>query len=233
MRNILEQSVKSVYIAVLNCGDVRVELIKVLLDLTRQGKYKIAIDFPHDKPISNNRNKIVKDFLEKTQYDYLIMIDDDIVPPANFLNLVDYNVDIVTPVMFASRDTGIVPLALEKNEREGYNVVGEQSGKDCADAGLLEVDATGTGCMIMSRKVLEDPALKAPFIDVFNEDGIRTLGLDLNFCKRAKEIGYNVYVHTDYVASHMTDTDLKDVYVELMNKNRNGLALQEVGSKRL
>lgn len=231
--SILDQAVKSIYIAVLNCGEARVELMRVLLHAVKSGKYKIAIDFPHDKPISNNRNKIVKKFLSMKDYDYLLMIDSDIVPPLNFLDLVDYDVDIITPIMFAYRAEGIVPLALEKNNHGGYNVIGEQEGKDYADAGLLRVDATGTGCMFIKRKVLEDPRLRAPFLDEFDEDGVRKLGLDLSFCKRAIEAGYKVYVHTDFVASHIVGVDLKDVYVELMERNRKGLGFQQVGTRNL
>ena len=79
-----------VYIAILNQGNIRPELALILNQLVYQSKYKIELHYPSEKPISYNRNKIVQDFLSREGMDYLMMIDSDIVPPANVLNLVDF-----------------------------------------------------------------------------------------------------------------------------------------------
>jgi GT2 family glycosyltransferase len=105
-------------------------------------------------------------------------------------------------------------------------VVGSNRGEDYGGRGLVEVDATGTGCIFIKRQVLEDKELQDPFLDVFDEEGHRSLGLDINFCRRAKNRGYNVYVHTDYVASHWTDMDQKMVYKSM---NDEGVAITQLG----
>ncbi|RLG71019.1 MAG: hypothetical protein DRO04_00725 [Candidatus Iainarchaeum archaeon] len=204
---------KGVYIAVLNQGWIRPELSFVLTDITHQGKYNVYLSYPADKPIQNNRNKIVKKFLEKKEYDFLLMIDSDIVPPLNILDLADYNLDIVGALCFAFRDHRIVPLVLKENKRGRYQVM-EVDGSE----GLVECDAVGSGCIMIHRRVLEHPKMRYPFKNYYDEDGIRVLGLDLSFCKRAKELGFKVYCHLDFPCSHWTPMDLKEVYQALCER---------------
>ena len=80
--------------------------------------------------------------------------------------------------------------------------------------GLVEVDGTGTGCMIMSRRVLE--AIKYPFRNEYDADGIKKMGLDFNFCVRAKQKGFKTYTHLDYFCSHHMTVDLKEIYKSFM-----------------
>jgi len=219
-------TLKGVYVAVLNQGWIRPELVKILLELSRQGGYRLAVTFPADKPISNNRNKIVRNFLS-TDFDYLMMIDGDNIPPSNILALADFEKDIIGGLCFAQRYDNkrpvYIPLILNRTKDEKtlekysesqrkyrYTPV-ELNGTE----GLMEVDAIGTGCIIMSRKVLEEPTMEYPFKNLYDENGEKLIGLDLYFCRRAKELGYKVYCHTDYPIGHWSDQNLKMVYGSL------------------
>jgi len=91
---------RAVMIAVLNQGEIRPELSQILMEYVSQNKYELGITYPAWKPITQNRNKIVQDFLSKPQYDYLIMIDSDNVPPINLLDLVDFQKDIIGSIYF-------------------------------------------------------------------------------------------------------------------------------------
>jgi len=205
---------KKVYIAVLNQGDIRIELAAALHDLPFQGKYDIAITYPNEKPISNNRNQIVQDFLLKKEFDYLLMIDSDIIPPNNILNLADFQKDVISAVCFMYQKNMVVPLLLRKNTEGSYGIA-NLGGYE----GLVEVDAVGTGCIMLSRKVLEDISKdEAPFADKFDKDGVRKFGLDIAFCQRAQARGYKVFAHLDYPAKHYVRMDLSQVYQSISNK---------------
>ena len=195
---------KKIYIAILNQGWIRPELSSVLLELTRQNKYDIHLTYPAAKPITNNRNQIVRKFLQ-TDYDYLMMLDGDNVPPENILNLADYQEDIIGGLCFAYMKEMVIPLALKKNKMGSYDVM-----KIPKQAGLIECDAVGTGVIIIKREVLE--AMSFPFENKYDPEGIKTLGLDINFCKRAKEKGFKVFCHTDFKCSHWTPMDLKEIH---------------------
>lgn len=205
---------KNLYVAVLNQGEINQNLSKVLNVMIQQDAYRIHLSYETGKPISNNRNTIVQKFLA-TNCEYLMMIDDDIVPPPNVMRLVDFDKDIITPLMFTRQKGDLIPLYLNRNKDGVYDV-----GDYLNVSGLQEVDATGTGCIIIKRNVLEHPDLKYPFRNEYDTDGVKTLGLDINFCKRAKEVGFQSWVHLDYVCSHYYNYDLKDLYYLMLNKER-------------
>lgn len=200
---------KNVYLAILNQGEISVGLSKVLNLIIQEDAYRIHLSYPSTKPISNNRNTIVQKFLA-TDCEYLMMIDSDIVPPPNILKLVDFDKDIISPFMFVNKKGELLPLFLKEN-KDGFYDVDDYLHK----VGLQEVAATGTGCMIIKREVLEK--VKCPFENIYDEDGIKTLGLDFSFCKKAKALGFKTWVHLDYIASHFTTYDLKDLYFHFVH----------------
>ena len=200
---------KGIYIAVLNQGDIRAELAYVLTEFTHQGKYDLMISYPGDKPISHNRNKIVQDFLQRKNFDYLLMLDDDNVPPTNLLNLADFDKDIICGLSFGWQKNMVIPSVF-KRRPDGLYTVREFKG----DEGLIEVDAAGSGQMMIARRVLEK--MRYPFRNEYDRDGIKKLGLDINFCQRAKEMGFRVYVHLDYICDHWVTFNLKEVYSTLV-----------------
>jgi len=229
----MRNATKKIWISVLNQAYIHANLVEVLMFLDRHSPYELKFEFPSNKPGVHNRSMIVERFLE-SDFDYLMMIDCGVVPPQNILNLVTCDVPIVSPLVHAFQNVGIVPLALKepkphKDEDEDflsramgitptltcekelkYGVMGESEGEKINE-GLVEVDATGTGCLLIKRQVLED--LKPAFWDIFDpETGKRIMGQDLNFCYRAKELGYKTYVHFGYRASHITPMDMKIVH---------------------
>lgn len=200
---------KGVYIAVLNQGNTRTEMDWLTTELSHQGKYNIMTTYPAKKPITHNRNSIVQDFLQRKDFDYLMMMDDDNIPPVNILNLVDFQKDIIGPLGFSFQQNKVVPVILKRNKEGIYHVMPFKGNE-----GLVECDAFGAGCIIMSRQVLEK--LRFPFRNEYDRDGIKKLGLDINFCQRAKELGFRVYCHLDYVCSHWVTFDLKTIYASLL-----------------
>lgn len=212
---------KSIYISVLNQGEIRVELAKVLTELTHQNKYNILISYPSDKPISHNRNKIVQDFLNHKDYDYLLMFDDDNIPPTNILNLADFDKDVICGISFGYQQNLVIPSVFKRKD-DGLYSVHEFTGEE----GLMEVDAAGSGQMMIARRVLEK--IQYPFRNEYDRDGIKKLGLDLNFCQRVKELGFKVYAHTDYICSHYVTFDLKEVYQVLVEQKETQKRLDEI-----
>lgn len=196
---------KSIWISILNQGEVRIELAQLAHFWQNDPRFRVYVEYPSDKPIAHNRGNIVKRFLE-SGYDYLLMFDGDIIPSAKVLEYALHDKDIITPVLYAFRTAGITPLVLETHPKypDKYRVKNIKN-----PTGIVEVDATGTGCMMIKREVLEQ--VKQPFINRYDDEGIRTLGLDIWFCRKAKELGFKVWVDLDERASHWTIVDLKDV----------------------
>jgi GT2 family glycosyltransferase len=78
--------------------------------------------------------------------------------------------------------------------------------------GLQEVDVGGSGCMLIARRVLEALA-PIPFRCGNDENGIQIYGEDFMFCEKAREKGFSIWSHFDYVCHHYKEVDLLDYHV--------------------
>lgn len=186
-------------------------------------RFNIYVKFPSEKPIENNRNKIVLDFIEHPEFEYLIMIDDDVVPPANYLDLLLHDKDIISGVCFAYRQNGIAPLVLKEDGKGTWNVM-NVSGNE----GLIEVHSVGTGAIMIHRRVFDNPEMrKHPFESVWDEAGTRTKGLDLYFCEKARKAGFRIWCHMSYICSHIVSMDLKETYNTMVKLSIDGGALND------
>ncbi|KKL07472.1 hypothetical protein LCGC14_2585690, partial [marine sediment metagenome] len=211
-----KKSVNSgVLIAVPHTGNVNANLCRFLINLyynNREHKLNLLLNW--GMPVDSNRNHIVKQFLD-TDYEWLLMIDSDVVPPKNVLNLLKHNKKIVGAICMTATSEGIpYPVIMKKNK----NKVGFRIDRDIKP--LMEVDATGCACLLIHREVLE--SIKNPFRLGYNKDGIVTeIGEDFDFCLKSKKAGYKVYVDTTLQCQHFREVDLLSVNKE-MGKIKNG-----------
>jgi len=206
-----ESNIK-VYLAILNRGWIRREIVANILPLMKKTKgIELLWEHPNktwDHPISSNRNRIVQRFLA-TDCDYLLMIDDDVVPLHNPCQLVFADKDVIgMPAKVRAKIHSLNWVAYMKNPYgDGYAPV-DFSRVD-TDIDLLEVDAIGTGCILIKRKVLE--AIKAPFHIKFDDNGLCMMGTDFAFCERAKEAGFEIFTTPKLICEHFKEVGLADI----------------------
>ena len=192
-----------IFVSVLNEGWIRAELTFALTKWFKETKYRIYFEMSSDRPIENNRNKIVRRFLS-SDCDFLLQIDADNIPAKNPLTLVKYNKDIIScPVPIYSHSTTF--LNVFKLDNDGSLVPFKQE----EHVGLTKIDATGTGCIMCTRRVLE--MIKKPFERQYDENGIETLGLDLFFSQKAREAEFEMFTHFEYIAKHYKEIDLSNI----------------------
>lgn len=171
-------------------------------------RYKLRMIIPTHNPFENNLHHIVNDFMDG-DYDYWISIDSDNPPMKNPLDLIEMGKDVIglpTPVIHFDRD--------KLGERPVYYnaykyIKSEDSYTEWPNKkGLQKVDAIGTGCFIVSRRVfMNEEMRKAPFQRQFNEDGTVYKGNDISFCERLTKNGFNIYAHYDYPCRHFNEVD--------------------------
>lgn len=208
----MTEKIQKVYLAILNKGNLRREMSSQAIQaMNKTPGVKLIWENP-DKtwanPISSNRNKITKRFLE-TDCDYLLMIDDDIVPNHNPCEMVFADKDVIgVPALVRSAGQMICWTAyVEHPDGNGYSAIDLDAFDDMFD--LLDVAIVGTGCILIKRKVLE--AVKAPFHCEFDEDGIQKYGTDFAFCRRAKKAGFEIYTTTHRRCEHFKVVGLNDM----------------------
>ena len=208
--------------AIPTTGNIHMRVFEAFLESTQEPcGHEIGIMVTPGKPVENTRNISVMTFLEEeNEHDYLLFVDSDNPPRKNPMELVELDKDVMvipTPMWrsdVADLDMGHFPWNWSTYDYVPERDVWEQHRPH---DGLQEIDAGGTGCMIIARRVLEHPAMRAPFMRKWTEDGIDHRGSDLLFCKRAKEAGFTIWTHYDYVCSHFKEIDLLDV-IRVMNQ---------------
>ena len=209
---------------------------KVCIGLVTDGKIDglLAIDFIHiarhpDKKLDHmiqvgnrglttrSRNVLVKTFLETTKAEWLLIIDADerlSIDTWNKLIETAHHKDrpIVSGLVFAAFwDEGEalrpVPTIYRMNETNGLQPI-----DNYPENKVIEVDAVGTGCLLIHRDVfLEMQKQSTPNQGKdwawFVEGAIdgTYFGEDLLFSKRLKSMGYKIHAHTGAILPHHKD----------------------------
>lgn len=177
--------------------------------------------------LSKQRNRLVKQFLE-TKSDWLLMMDsDEQLPVSSFDKLIEAAHEkerpVVAGLVFASFDTGFpypkpVPTIFQ-DAPEGFLPLNNYD-KDS----LFQIDAAGTGCLLIHRSVLEairDDADQHQGTDwCWFWDGPingEWIGEDLQFSRRIRSLGFPIYAHTGAILPHSKSYWLDDRQHDIWN----------------
>jgi len=208
----LSKSLK-IYVGIPCEGWIHKSIGEILVYLLEDKKgYDLGFEFRQAKPIDGNRNGLVKNCLGGG-FDYLLMIDYDNPPSRNPLELVELDKDVMilpTPIWKTGEYynyRGANPIVWNVFDK----LPGEDMWKnhDMQAPGLEEIDAGGTGCCLIARRVLEK--VRPAFMRKWSEDGIQSVGSDILFCDRAKAAGFEIWTHYGYPCHHFKPTDLIQV----------------------
>ncbi|KKK76238.1 hypothetical protein LCGC14_2865670 [marine sediment metagenome] len=199
----------SVLVSVPTTGWVHKHVVFALLRLQLDRRYKLRIILPTHSPFENNLHHIVADFMDGGE-DYWLSIDTDNPPIQNPLDLVALDKDILgfpTPVWHWEGKAGERPIYWNayRAKEGGYTEYRPQSG-------LQRVDAVGTGCFLIARRVFEDVEMrKGPFLRTMYPDGRVEKGNDIAFCERARARDWEIWTHFGYPCRHFNEVELTEV----------------------
>ena len=163
---------------------------------------------PGKRAVDYARNCIVKTFMEKTDSDWLVMIDEDQMVPENFWKLCTVTdadiVSAVTPVWVGNMD----PEASLRVNSYGINDKGECFNLPMPDDKVQQpyrVPVVGTGCIAIRRRVFAPRPHGlglAPFHFTYADDMKVRAGEDINFGVEANRAGFVVCVHPQVRFDH-------------------------------
>jgi hypothetical protein len=210
----MNQAKKKVFVTVPCVGWLRREIKEVFMHLLTDERVFCTFMDPVHKPVENNMMHCVKHFMAGDA-DFWLSMDSDNPPFKNPLDLVFLNKDIVgcpTPIWKweDSEETNYRPIQWNafryKPETDNYT---EHQPKK----GLQKVDAIGSGCFVVARRVFENPVMRTTgwHRKWCPEQGTVYKGLDISFCERAREQGFEVYAHFDYPCDHFCEMSLVEI----------------------
>jgi hypothetical protein len=210
------KSSHKVCIGMVNNGTIDALLAMDLIHVARDkdGHFDHMVQVGNVGLTTRSRNVVVKTFLETTDADWLLMIDsDERLSLDAWHKLLDAAHDKERPIV-----SGLV-FAAFFDEQDGLRPVptiyrmdmekGLQPIDDYPIDELIDVDAVGTGCLLIHRSVLLDMQKQATPNQGkdwawFVEGAIdgTYFGEDLLFSKRLKSMGYKIHAHTGAILPH-------------------------------
>lgn len=164
--------------------------------------------------LSKQRNRVVKQFLDGTKSDWLLLIDsDEQLTLEAFDKLLETAHDkerpVVAGLVFAGFGVEGAPYpkpvpAIFQDAPEGFLPLYKYDKNS-----VFEIDAAGTGCLLIHRSVLEKMRETADANQGTDwcwfwdgpVDG-NWIGEDLLFCRRIRALGFPIYVNTGAILPH-------------------------------
>lgn len=162
-----------------------------------QSQRKTTILSVNKRPVTAARNFAVGEF-EKSDSDWLVMLDNDNVPASNLLEMIDTadsRFDIVTPKIYAA------------TKRSDFTLMWVPA-SETDSQGWCELSLAGTGCMMFRRRAFAK--MTAPYFE-FGTHGTEPLLEDEAFCAKARAAGLRIFGNVRYVCSHFKTFDLADL----------------------
>ena len=168
-------------------------------------------------PVDAARNVAVEENFLPSSAEYLVMFDNDIVPPMNWLDAVltmpeDCDIAILPYWVWGPKQFTVLCFG----RWEDGQMIQPEPGT--VKPGWNEGGAGGTGAMIIRRRVFESGKLERPFFKIIS-DAYRgqVMSEDVYFTGRCTEAGFKVYTNTNYPCSHHRTVDLKEVNLGIVN----------------
>ena len=170
----------------------------------------LALDMHAQQPVDACRNTLVQHFLMGGNIEWMVMIDDDIVPWPTLLEMRHLGLPIVSALTY-TRKNGI-PIACAATARRGnwtqMGGISENQDKP------VEVVGVGTGALMIHRSVFEK--IKPPwFRFTYKDNGASAQGEDFYFSQKAKKAGYKLYVDTTKACGHVHLADVREMGAQL------------------
>jgi len=188
-----------VFFATPTRGELRLEhaMFREHLIATEK-RYSLQMHWVSGYPAGSVRCKIALLFLE-SDADFLLMLDSDQAPTNNPLDYIERDLDVLAFPSPTYRGMDKLPIRWFPEAEDPAR-------------GIVQVDEVTTGCMLIARRVLEHPAMRAPFLDEYNADGIFTSGEDQTFCRRARAAGFKVWCAMDQPLAHFKTVELLTIW---------------------
>ena len=159
--------------------------------------------FPHGMwsgNLAEARNSIVAQALHEGATHLLMLDTDQVYPHDTLTKLIAHKVD-VCGVSVHKRWAPFNPVML-RGDLGRYEIIDE---KEMYSGELVEVDATGTGCLLFNMEVFD--RISPPWFK-FDVCDRKPVGEDIYFCSKARRSGVRIFVDTSIQVGHLTTIEV-------------------------
>lgn len=150
-------------------------------------------------PVDAARNIAVEQMLDAGA-EWILQIDNDVVPPQNVLSVLDDIGDrriVGLPCPFEPQ-AGDIALAMGMKHGDLYHPIR-------ITQGWAQVDVVGAACLLVHRDVFR--AVPKPWFECSIQNG-SYCNEDFNLCNKARDKGFSVWTHFGFPCKHYKTVDL-------------------------
>lgn len=164
---------------------------------------KVGIDIARSEVVADAR---------KSDADYLIMVDDDVVPTERITRLPEHDVPVVSGCVPSWKFGKLFWCIFDLDENGTYRSVVDFN----EDHSLQQIYAAGGAMLCIRRDVFMDETQDPLFLFTRNSDGTVADfgGEDTTFCQRVHKMGHPIYVDPSVVGEHQPRIELVRTLVE-------------------
>lgn len=159
--------------------------------------------------ITENLNQIIRELRDEDEWVWVIGDDHCWLPDCleRLLEQMDeHDLDVLVPLVTKRNPPWHLVLFHDVFNDDGSRRVDEHgiavydpwNWEDVPASGVFEVDAAGSAGMLVRRRVLD--AMRDPWFE--NTNGV-VLNEDVNFCQKARALGFKVYATADVAMGHI------------------------------
>lgn len=153
-------------------------------------------------PIDISRDHLVRKALEDN-VDYIFFLDTDVIPHSEILiHLLGWKLPIVSALYWTKAR---LPCAYKFKEDQNHV---ESIDPAFLKQRILEVDAVGTGCLLIDArlfKIIPPPWFKWDMLPWVPKEDSQGHSEDINFCLKAKQYGFPIYLDTEVRCKHLLE----------------------------
>lgn len=198
--------------------------VPALWGIARQGADALFVDTGE---VCQTINYGISIFLKEKQMTHFLILDNDHIHPIDIIQRLarwvekDRSVQVVGGVNFRRSEPFDPAIFWKDNEVPDKYYTKEYDEIDW-EAGLIEVDAIGAGCLLIAREVfekLEQPYWEWGYSKVEKTNG-RSPSPDVIFSEKCRNIGVKLYADTTTTSPHLTKYAVdKRVYQKYCNES--------------
>lgn len=220
---------KKILIAIPTARNIEADTFKSIYDLEVPDGYDTEFQYFYGYQIDQVRN-LIADWVIKG-YDYLFAVDSDISFPRDTLQrLLNHDKGVVS---------GVYRQRLPEQHIEVFDKTGARLSLDAIyGKGLVEVGGVGFGCVLIKKHVFAD--IGYPQFEYKSAlDHKNTVSEDWDFCNKARNKGYKIYVDSTIHCGHhgssvfRLETPKEVLEISASEENKTLQRFRELGAQRL
>lgn len=187
-----------ILVAVPTFENILPDTFKSIYNLDKTNDMIVDFDFVRGYDCARARNIICNNAINK-KYNYILMIDSDIIIPNYTLIKMLDDPKPVCLGCYPRKNTKTGVFEIFKTDQQNY-IDTYNYNEIVGFSGKIEVKGGGFGCAMIDVNILKD--LSRPLFKYVEYKNGTCLSEDNYFCSNARSAGYKIYAETDVICGH-------------------------------